>query len=82
MQKEELKQRFDELLNEYQLPEQIERLYQKAVDCGVIDIAGETEKDYRLAKIIWYAILLKLREDSVPFHSDNRKLAQDLSLFL
>jgi hypothetical protein len=82
MEQQELKKRFDKLLAEYQLPQQIERLYQKAVECGALDIAGETGDDYRLAKIIWHAIALKLREESIPYHADNRILAQNLSLFL
>ena len=82
METAQLKERFNELLTEYNLPEQIERLYQKAVDSGALDIANESGEDYRVAKIIWYAILLKLREDAVPFHLDNRKQAQNLSLFL
>ena len=81
METAQLKERFNELLTEYNLPEQIERLYQKAVDSGALDIANESGEDYRVAKIIWYAILLKLREDAVPFHPDNRKQAQNLSLF-
>ncbi|WDF79036.1 hypothetical protein PQ469_03325 [Mucilaginibacter sp. KACC 22773] len=82
MEKQLLKKRFDELLTEYDLSGQIERLYQKAVDSGAIDVERESGDDYRLAKIIWYAIILKLREESVPYHPDNRKEAQNLSLFL
>ncbi|MCR8560322.1 hypothetical protein KXD93_21900 [Mucilaginibacter sp. BJC16-A38] len=82
MEKQLLKKRFDELLTEYDLSGQIERLYQKAVDSGAIDVDRESGDDYRLAKIIWYAIILKLREESVPYHPDNRKEAQNLSLFL
>lgn len=78
----QLKMRFDELLAAYDLPKQIQLLYKKAIDSGALDIAGENSNDYRLAKIIWYAILLKLREDAVPFHPDNRKEAENLSLFL
>jgi len=82
MEKQLLKKRFDELLTEYDLFGQIERLYQKAVDSGAIDVDRESGGDYRLAKIIWYSIILKLREESVPYHPDNRKEAQNLSLFL
>jgi len=51
MEQQELKKRFDELLAEYQLPQQIERLYENAVESGAIDISGETRDDYRLAKL-------------------------------
>jgi len=77
-----LKIRFDALLAEYDLTKEIDRLYQKAVDSGALDITGETELDYRMAKVIWYAILLKLQQDALPFHPDNRKEAENLALFL
>jgi hypothetical protein len=33
METAQLKERFDELLTAYNLPEEIERLYQKAIHC-------------------------------------------------
>jgi len=47
-----------------------------------LNITGETDGDYRMAKVIWYAILLKLQQDALPFHPDNRKEAENLALFL
>jgi hypothetical protein len=82
MEMMQLKKRFDELLAEYDLPREIERLYQKAVDSGALNITGEKDGDYRMVKIIWYAVLSKLQQDALPFHPDNRKEAENLTLFL
>jgi len=82
METAQLKTRFDELLVEYDLKKEIDRLFQKAVHSGALNISGETDGDYRMAKVIWYAILLKLQQDALPFHPDNRKEAENLALFL
>jgi hypothetical protein len=82
METMQLKMRFDELLAAYDLPKEIDRLYQKAVDSGALNITGEKDGDYRMAKVIWYAILLKLQQDALPFHPENRKEAENLALFL
>jgi hypothetical protein len=82
METAQLKIQFNALLAEYDLTKEIDRLYQKAVNSGALDITGETDGDYRMAKVIWYAILLKLQQDALPFHPDNRKEAENLALFL
>ena len=82
METAQLKVRFDALLAEYDLQKEIECLYQKAVESGALNITGETDGDYRMAKVIWYAILLKLQQDALPFHPDNRKEAENLALFI
>ncbi len=82
METTQLKARFDELLAEYDLTKEIDRLYQKAVESGALNITGEKDGDYRMVKVIWYAILSKLLQDALPFHPDNRKEAENLALFL
>jgi hypothetical protein len=72
MKKEILKIIFDGLIADYQPMAEIEKFYKKAVESGVLDIENETEEDYRLPKIILYAILLKMANDlmhqSIPAH--------------
>ena len=76
-----LKQRFEELLADYQPMQEIERLYQKAVASGILDTA-HMEDGLALPKIICYAILQKMAFDCAPLHPENRKKAEDLLLFL
>jgi hypothetical protein len=79
---EKLKIKFDELINDYQPSAEIERLYHKAIASGILDISGETADDFRLPKIICYAVLQKMAADCRPLDPENRKLAEDLLLFL
>lgn len=81
MNRIELKKRFDELLEDYQPQQEIERLYQKAITIGILGIE-EAEDKLTLPKIIWYAILLKMTKDCAPLHPENRKKAEDVLLFL
>ncbi len=82
MTKDELKQSFAGLLQVNPPLQQINALLDKAIECGALDITNEPAGDFRMAKIIYYAILSKMEEEWRPFHADNRKEAQNLRLFL
>ncbi|RKR80667.1 hypothetical protein BDD43_0799 [Mucilaginibacter gracilis] len=60
----------------------IEELYNKAVASGAIYLAGEPKDSYRLAKIVYYAILCEMCEQWRPLNGQNRKEAENLRLFL
>jgi hypothetical protein len=82
MKKKRLKAIFDEIVADYQPLAEMERLYSKAVNSGALDIENEAEEDYRLPKIILYAILVKMAADCKPLHPANLREAETLLLFL
>ena len=82
MNNDQLKQSFDQLLKVTPPLQQINDLYNKAIECGALDIKAEEAGDFRLAKIIYYAILCTMAEQWRPTHADNRKEAENLQLFL
>ena len=82
MKRDELKARFSELLDKYPPMEEIDRLFEKAVNSGALDLENDPLVDYRLAKIVYHTILLNMAEQCRPFSADNRKEADNLLLFL
>jgi len=71
-----------ELLAANPLHNTITELFNKALACGALDIKDEPATDYRLPKIILYAILCTMADDWQPYHESNRKEAENLKLFL
>ena len=82
MKRDALKARFSELLEQYPPMEEIERLFEKAVDSGAIDIMNDLPSDYRLAEIVYHAILLNMAAQCRPYSEKNRREADNLLLFL
>ncbi|MBS1528225.1 MAG: hypothetical protein JST19_21445 [Bacteroidetes bacterium] len=82
MKRDELKARFSELLAQYPPIEEIERLFEKALQSGALNLESDPMTDYRLAKIIYHAILLNMAEQCRPYSPENRKEAENLLLFL
>ena len=82
MEKEELKDRFKELMTANNPLNEIEQFYTKAVLSGALYISGEPADSYRLCKIIYYAILCEMCEKWRPLDRQNRKDAENLRLFL
>ena len=82
MKRDELKARFSELLEKYPPMEEIYRLFEKALDSGALVLDSDPLQDYRLAKIIYHAILLNMAEQCRPFSPENRREAENLLLFL
>jgi len=82
MNSKRLKEKFDEIVNDYQPSAEMDRLFNKALESEILDLDEKTIEDYRLAKIIWYAILLKMAADCRPLDPQNRKEAENLLLFL
>lgn len=82
MTHEELTERFTELLTANPLQEMVFELFDKAKHSGALNIGEEPAADYRLPKIILYAILCEMAEDWRPYHESNRKEAENLKRFL
>ncbi len=82
MKKDELRERFTELLTLHPPLAEIDKLFAKALDSGALDLNNDPIIDYRLAKIIYHAILLNMAEQCRPYSADNRKEAENLLLFL
>ena len=75
MKNEELKGRFKELMAYNQPLNEITDLFEQAMDCPALDIAGDTEEGYRLAKIIWHAILSEMAEQCMLYTQSSREQA-------
>jgi hypothetical protein len=82
MSQEELKQRFNELLKQHPIEIEMQQLYYKAVQSGALNIADEPASDYRLPKIILYAVLCAMSETWQPTQEYNRQEAENLKLFI
>ncbi|WP_448635416.1 hypothetical protein [Pedobacter panaciterrae] len=82
MTQEELKQRFMELLRTHPIDTEVQQLYYKAVHSGALNIADEPASDYRLPKIILYAVLSAMAETWQPTLDYNRQEAENLKLFI
>ena len=82
MKRDALKARFNELLAQYPPADEINRLFEKALECGALDLETDPIADYRLAKIIYHAILLNMAAQCRPYSPENRRKAENLLLFL
>lgn len=82
MKKEELKENFKELMGAASPLSEIETLFYKAVGSAVMDIENIPETEFRTAKIIWHAILLKMADQwAVTSKGDRKKVNQLLTYF-
>lgn len=82
MTRKELTQRFKELMQQNPPQAEIENLFNKAVECGALDLENEPPEDYRLAKIIYYSILSTMAQQWQPLTAENKQEAENLKLFL
>lgn len=82
MKKEQLRQKFEELLNNKPLELRIWAMFDLVIDSGAISISGESANDYRLSKIILYVILCEIAEQCRPLDTRNREDAENLKLSL
>ena len=82
MTKEDLKERFSELLTQNPPLSEIEKLFNKALNSGALDYESDLEPDYRLAKIIYHSILCSIADQWQPITKDNREIANNLKKFL
>ena len=82
MTKEDLKERFKELLKQNPPLIEIEKLYNKAVDSGALDYENDLELDYRLAKIIYHAILSAMADQWKPLTKENKEASYNLQKFI
>ncbi len=78
MTNEELKQRFKELLAYNQPLSEIATLFEQALDCSALNIVGDKEDDYHLAKIIWHAMLMEMAEQCLLYTKSSRGQASKL----
>lgn len=78
MTNEELKQRFKELMAYNQPLSEITTLFEQALDCPELEIQNEPENDYRLAKIIWHAMLLEIAEQCILYTKSSREQVSKL----
>jgi len=77
MTNEELKERFKELMAYNQPLSEITTLFEQALDCPEINIKEEAD-DYRLAKIIWHAMLMEMAEQCLLYTKSSRGQASKL----
>lgn len=82
MEKLTLREKFDELLADYSPMEEINRLYERALEAGVLHVVPDQEIDFRIPKIIFYAVLLKMASDCQPVTPENKYIAEELLLRL
>jgi len=60
---------------------EIERLFVKAIESGVLNYENEEEDSYRTAKIIYHAILCEMAEHWKPIAPSNRKQVKNLRVY-
>lgn len=82
MTKEDLKERFKELVKQNPPLLEIEKLFNKALDSGALDYENDLEQDYRLAKIIYHAILCTMADQWQPVTKENKQAAANLQKFI
>lgn len=82
MTREQLAEVFKGLLIANPPKSEIERLFVKAIDSGVLDYENDEEDSYRVAKIIYYAILCQMAEQWKPLTTSNRLESEKLKLYL
>ncbi|RYY22606.1 MAG: hypothetical protein EOP41_07035 [Sphingobacteriaceae bacterium] len=78
MTNEELKQRFRKLMATNQPLNEITTLFNQALDCPELKIKEDNGNDYRLAKIIWHAMLLEMAEQCCPYSESSMELSGKL----
>lgn len=82
MTKEDLKKRFKELIKQHPPLTEIEKLFNKALNSGALDYENDLEQDYRLAKIIYHAILCTMADQWQPITKENKEAVANLQKFI
>lgn len=82
MKKEEVKKRFKELLLQNPPLHEIENLFTKALESGALDYENENERNYRIAKTIYHAILCTMADQWTPHAKENKEESANLQKFL
>lgn len=82
MTKEQLTETFKELMAINPPKSEIERLFMKAIECGLLKYEDEESDSYRTSKIIYYAILCVMAEQWKPLDPANRREAEKLKSYL
>lgn len=82
MTKEDLKERFKELMRQNPPLNEIEKLFDKALNSRVVNYENELEQDYRLVKIIYHAILCTMADQWQPIVKDNKEVSSNLQKFM
>lgn len=82
MTKEDVKERFKELMKQNPPLTEIERLFNKALNSGALDYENDLEQDYRLAKIIYHAILCTMADQWQPITKENKGASANLQKFI
>ncbi|QHC84704.1 hypothetical protein AS589_07845 [Empedobacter brevis] len=82
MTKEDLKERFKELMNQNPPLWEIEKLFGKTLNSSALDYENDLEYDYRLVKIIYHAILCTMADQWQPFSKDNKEASANLQKFI
>jgi len=78
MTKDDVKERFEELLREHPPLTRIEELFNKALSSGSMDYESDLEQNYRLAKIIYHAILCTMADQWQPVTRVNKEASRNL----
>lgn len=81
MTKEQLNQRFEELLQRAELELTVWAMFGLVTESGAININSEPD-DYRLPKVILYAILCEMAAQYKPLDARNRRDAENLKLYI
>lgn len=82
MTKENLKERFKALMRQNPPLNEIEKLFDKALNSGAVDYEKELGEDYRLVKIIYHAILCAMADQWQPIVKDNKEVSVNLQKFI
>lgn len=73
MTKKDLRERFKKFINHHQPLTEIERLFNKVLNSGALDYENDLEQDYRLAKIVYHAILCTMADQWQPITRENKE---------
>ncbi|RQO37739.1 hypothetical protein DBR39_12680 [Chryseobacterium sp. KBW03] len=82
MTQAELKENFSEMIAGNPPLKKIEELFFKAVNSGALNYEDEEQNSYRIAMIIYHAILYTMAKDWMPLVKENIEEAENLKKFL
>lgn len=82
MTREQLTEKFKELLTVNPPKSEIVRLFNKALESGVLDYENEEQDSYRTSKIVYHAILCEMAEHWKPLDPAKRMESKKLKFYL
>lgn len=82
MKKEQFIENFRTFLKRNPPMDEIEEIFRKALESGVLNYADEEQGSYRLAKLVYHAILSKMAKEWKPLIKENRQEAETVKIYL